>query len=62
MHNRQKAKILYSLVLTMAMILTAGCEIVTQGPVSNCVNCHMDKDILKEIADPIETTEDTGEG
>jgi len=29
---------------------------------TGCIECHTDKDLLKEIADPIEYAEDTGEG
>jgi nitrate/TMAO reductase-like tetraheme cytochrome c subunit len=28
---------------------------------NSCVSCHMDKDKLKEIADPVEYGESTGE-
>ncbi|MCP4716117.1 MAG: hypothetical protein GY868_13455 [Deltaproteobacteria bacterium] len=31
-------------------------------PDAGCVNCHMDKDLLKEIADPIEAVTSSGEG
>jgi len=27
-----------------------------------CVGCHTDKDTLKNVADPIETPEESGEG
>ena len=48
--------------------LMAGCEenklsLARQGyEDSRCVSCHMDKELLKEIADPIEHTEGSGEG
>ena len=29
---------------------------------STCVSCHTDKDLLKEVADPEEEKEDSGEG
>ncbi|MCK5187199.1 MAG: hypothetical protein KAR43_08705, partial [Deltaproteobacteria bacterium] len=29
---------------------------------TGCIGCHTDKELLKEIADPIEYAEDTGEG
>jgi len=30
--------------------------------VTGCVGCHTDKELLEEIADPIEYSEDSGEG
>jgi len=50
------------LLLLIVLIITAGCEIVVERLESECVNCHTDRDLLEEIADPIETSEDTGEG
>ncbi len=29
---------------------------------TGCVGCHTDKELLQEIADPIEYSDDTGEG
>lgn len=29
---------------------------------TGCIGCHTDKELLKEIADPIEYADDTGEG
>ena len=55
--------------LVWFLINIAACE---QGPTvdpgtsgypeTGCVGCHTDKDTLKEIADPIETVESSGEG
>jgi len=50
------------LTLLILLFITAGCEIIVDNAGNGCVNCHTDKELLKEIADPIETTEDTGEG
>jgi len=33
-----------------------------QEETNACVSCHTDKELLKEVADPIEYSEDTGEG
>ena len=30
--------------------------------VTGCVGCHTDSELLEEIADPIEYSEDSGEG
>ncbi len=61
-HHQQKYMRL-SLLLTAALLFgfgLMGCEPAdSQG---GCLGCHMDKEKLKEIADPIETTESTGEG
>ena len=33
-----------------------------QEDTNACVSCHTDKDLLKEVADPVEYSEGTGEG
>ncbi len=55
-------------VLFIALILLlASCDEygllqnATEGT-DQCVSCHTDKDLLKEIADPIEHSEGSGEG
>jgi len=59
--------LLIACMVMLAGILT-GCEPDEEPddekvyPDTSCVNCHMDKDLLKEVADPIEQTEDSGEG
>ena len=50
------------LIFMMLALVSAGCEIVVDPAETGCVSCHTNKDLLKEIADPIETAEDTGEG
>lgn len=52
----------YALLLLILLLISAGCDIVVEQLETECVNCHTDKDLLKEIADPIETPEGTGEG
>jgi len=43
-------------------LVSTGCEIVVDPAETGCVSCHTDKELLKEIADPIEAEEGTGEG
>jgi len=52
---------LYLLFMIIALVST-GCEIVVDPAETGCVSCHTDKELLKEIADPIEAEEGTGEG
>ena len=40
--------------------LLAGCEPTVET--DSCVDCHTDKETLKEVADAIEVSEDSGEG
>ncbi len=44
--------------ISMVFSVLNGCRLEQES----CVTCHMDKDKLKEVADAIETAEDTGEG
>ncbi len=63
--NQTYERVAVVVLFTAAVaLLAAGCEQVG-GPVfdgDSCVGCHTDEELLKEIADPIETSESSGEG
>jgi len=61
MNNRMEnlyktAQILCVLFMALAM---AACN---QASGTGCIDCHTDKDKLKEVADPIDPTTSSGEG
>ena len=45
--------------LVVICLYLASCEIYMG---TGCVGCHTDRELLKEIADPIEYSEGSGEG
>lgn len=55
-------------VIVLLAAVAAGCEdneifFTAEGfEQSTCISCHMDKELLKEVADPIEQKESSGEG
>ncbi len=46
------------LVMVLGLYLSSCEDFLRTG----CVGCHTDKELLQEIADPIEYSDDTGEG
>ncbi len=50
--------LLQAVVLLALCYAAMGCRLSS----SNCVNCHTDRDRLKNIADPIDIPPSTGEG
>jgi len=53
----------FVIVMLAGWFFMTGCEQEDPGDTENgCVSCHLDKDKLQEVADPIEYEEDSGEG
>ena len=70
MQLRSKTLLVFSLLVVAALVLhctekyppaPAG-EAPQLAAESGCVNCHLDKELLKQVADPVEHPTESGEG